>query len=235
MQLQPVAFENSNEPQPKVRSFPVKSGPGPVFFRSIGLDFKTLQIYYTNRPRYEDEGLGACQNASRGSLPPSILTFEEEGLGTCQNVSRGSLFSFLRGRKSQDVSIRVSSMFLFYLFFIYLLIITYYRLRIPSTTGATNELHSMMSPKHPNDGLPSFGCFFCFSMTMEKGLESQLQLETLVCLFIFLFFISERWEHPLSKGGFILFCNWRYWFYLLLLFSSNFFFYVRKYIHLCNK
>ena len=48
MQLQPVAFENSNEPQPKVRSFPVKSGPGPVFFRSIGLDFKTLPTNTTN-------------------------------------------------------------------------------------------------------------------------------------------------------------------------------------------
>ena len=44
MQLQPVAFENSNEPQLKIRSFPVKSGPGPVFFRSIGLDFKTLYL-----------------------------------------------------------------------------------------------------------------------------------------------------------------------------------------------
>ena len=36
---QPVGKKSKGQPQLKVWFFPVQSSPGPVFFRSIGLDF----------------------------------------------------------------------------------------------------------------------------------------------------------------------------------------------------
>ena len=70
------------------------SSPGTSFFRVFFFFFiftdDYLQIYYyTNRPRYKDERLRTCQNASRGSLLPPFLSPKKRNSGhvkTCLEV-----------------------------------------------------------------------------------------------------------------------------------------------------